>query len=87
MLYRGPGKRDRVRVGLELFAILIKVREGLTEKGIPEGKNLGGRRELHGLLRVVQAEGLCKGPEAGVCLVCTGANVVSNWTGGGIQVK
>lgn len=55
MLYRGPGKRDRVRVGLELFAILIKVREGLTEKGIPEGKNLGGRRELHGLLRVVQA--------------------------------
>lgn len=85
MLYRGPGK-DRVRVGLGLFAILIKVREGLPEKGIPEKKNLGGGRELHRLLRVVQA-GLCKGPEAGVCSVWIGADLVSNWTGGRIQVK
>lgn len=46
------GRGTRVRVGLGLLAILNKeVKEGLTEKGIPEEKNSRGGRELHETLR------------------------------------
>lgn len=53
MLYKGSGMRNRVGVGLGLFAILIKeVRENLTEKGLPEKKT--SRREGRELLRLIR---------------------------------
>ena len=56
---RKSGTRDRVRVGLGLFVILIKVREGLSEKRYLITKNSKGREEANGLPygRTFQAEG------------------------------
>lgn len=62
-----------------LFAILIKVRQNLTKR-VSEKKTLKrGGREVLRLIRKYskQREGQCKGPEAGVCLVCIGKSKAS----------
>lgn len=65
---------------MRLFTILIKVRQNLTKKRVSEKKTLKrGGRELLRLIRKCskQREGKGVGPEAGVCLLCTGQSKAS----------